>query len=217
MVEKKISFVLLSSPIVLKGNTPAALIRGKFIPCEISDQQPAIWVVLSYLWSTHTMMLITCLCCIFFCLLLCLKWSNFMRMLLNTGCTWGGLGLWATCESIGSQQQSYSRNISQILLYETIECNVPSNSSFTMLLYSQFILNFFVILARTRYNVFEIGGVIYLYFYHNCMKRMFLQVFKFLYFQKLLINANDISDEGISWESLSSLKYLTVLSLSQNQ
>ncbi|KAG1339051.1 hypothetical protein COCNU_04G013570 [Cocos nucifera] len=34
--------------------------------------------------------------------------------------------------------------------------------------------------------------------------------------KKLLLNANDLSDKGISWEGLSSLKSLTVLSLSQN-
>ncbi|KAJ0978321.1 hypothetical protein J5N97_013795 [Dioscorea zingiberensis] len=33
---------------------------------------------------------------------------------------------------------------------------------------------------------------------------------------KLILNANDISDNGISWEGLSSLKSLTVLSLNQN-
>ncbi|XP_038980246.1 plant intracellular Ras-group-related LRR protein 8 [Phoenix dactylifera] len=33
---------------------------------------------------------------------------------------------------------------------------------------------------------------------------------------KLLLNANDLLDKGISWEGLSSLKSLTVLSLSQN-
>ncbi|KAK7838132.1 lrr repeats and ubiquitin-like domain-containing protein [Quercus suber] len=35
--------------------------------------------------------------------------------------------------------------------------------------------------------------------------------------QKLFLNANSIMDESISWEALTSLKYLTVLSLNQNQ
>ncbi|KAM3691506.1 hypothetical protein ACJW31_08G020500 [Castanea mollissima] len=34
--------------------------------------------------------------------------------------------------------------------------------------------------------------------------------------QKLILNANSIMDESISWEALKSLKYLTVLSLNQN-
>ncbi|XWS71883.1 hypothetical protein CRYUN_Cryun03dG0176100 [Craigia yunnanensis] len=34
--------------------------------------------------------------------------------------------------------------------------------------------------------------------------------------QKLFLNANGISDEAIHWEGLTSLKYLTVLSISQN-
>ncbi|KAK9998302.1 hypothetical protein SO802_017905 [Lithocarpus litseifolius] len=34
--------------------------------------------------------------------------------------------------------------------------------------------------------------------------------------QKLFLNANSIMDESISWEALTSLKYLTVLSLNQN-
>ncbi|GMJ08900.1 hypothetical protein like AT2G30105 [Hibiscus trionum] len=35
--------------------------------------------------------------------------------------------------------------------------------------------------------------------------------------QKLFLNANGISDEAIQWEGLISLKYLTVLSITQNQ
>ncbi|XP_062173024.1 LRR repeats and ubiquitin-like domain-containing protein At2g30105 isoform X2 [Alnus glutinosa] len=35
--------------------------------------------------------------------------------------------------------------------------------------------------------------------------------------QKLLLNANAIMDESINWEALTSLKYLTVLSVNQNQ
>ncbi|ONK62600.1 uncharacterized protein A4U43_C07F5790 [Asparagus officinalis] len=52
---------------------------------------------------------------------------------------------------------------------------------------------------------------------NNLIREISAKICSMKHLNKLLINANDISDESISWESLSSLKYLAVLSLSQNQ
>lgn len=50
----------------------------------------------------------------------------------------------------------------------------------------------------------------------NFLEEVSAKICSLKHLNKLLINGNNIFDEGISWESLSSLKSLTVLFLSQN-
>ncbi|KAK3020099.1 hypothetical protein RJ639_003723 [Escallonia herrerae] len=52
---------------------------------------------------------------------------------------------------------------------------------------------------------------------HNSIQHVPAAVGSLSSLQKLFLNANDVPDEAICWEAVSSLKSLTVLSLSQNQ
>ncbi|KAI5408552.1 LRR repeats and ubiquitin-like domain-containing protein At2g30105 [Lathyrus oleraceus] len=52
---------------------------------------------------------------------------------------------------------------------------------------------------------------------NNLLRNVPVEISQLTRLEKLLINANDLSDESINWEGLMNLKYLTVLSLNQNR
>ncbi|XP_027334079.1 LRR repeats and ubiquitin-like domain-containing protein At2g30105 isoform X1 [Abrus precatorius] len=51
---------------------------------------------------------------------------------------------------------------------------------------------------------------------NNLIKNVPIEITRLTGLEKLFINANDIVDESISWEGLTTLKFLTVLSLNHN-
>lgn len=51
---------------------------------------------------------------------------------------------------------------------------------------------------------------------NNSVKNIPIEISRLTGLEKLLINANDLLDDSINWEGLSTLKHLTVLSLNQN-
>lgn len=53
-------------------------------------------------------------------------------------------------------------------------------------------------------------------FNHNSIKNVPVEIAGLTGLEKLFINANEIVDESIKWEGLTTLKYLTVLSLNNN-
>ncbi|XP_058755564.1 LRR repeats and ubiquitin-like domain-containing protein At2g30105 [Vicia villosa] len=51
---------------------------------------------------------------------------------------------------------------------------------------------------------------------NNILRNVPVEISQLTRLEKLLLNANDLSDDSINWEGLTNLKYLTVLSLNQN-